>query len=168
MGLEGGEWVQIIDNITQFLGDDIQKSLRKGDKLKIAAATFSIYAYEALKNELQKIDSLEFIFTAPTFTPNEATDKFKKESREFYIPKNSREKSFYGTEFEIELKNKLTQRAVAKECAKWIRQKATFKSNKTSAPMQQFACIEKENSNNVYMPLGGFNTWCTYLFDKKY
>ena len=158
MGLEGGEWVQIIDNITQFLGDDIQKSLSKSDKLKIAAATFSIYAYEALKNELQKIDSLEFIFTAPTFTPNEATDKFKKESREFYIPKNSREKSFYGTEFEIELKNKLTQRAVAKECAKWIRQKATFKSNKTSAPMQQFACIEKENSNIVYMPLSGFTT----------
>ncbi len=158
MGLEGGEWVQIIDNITQFLGDDIQKSLSKSDKLKIAAATFSIYAYEALKNELQKIDSLEFIFTAPTFTPNEATDKFKKESREFFIPKNSREKSFYGTEFEIELKNKLTQRAVAKECAKWIRQKATFKSNKTSAPMQQFACIEKENSNIVYMPLSGFTT----------
>lgn len=148
--------MQIIDNVTSFLGDDIKKTLDKGDKLKIAAATFSIYAYEALKKEFQKIEALEFIFTSPTFIPNEAIDNIRKERREFYIPKSERERSFYGTEFEIQLKNKLTQRAIAKECAEWIKKKATFKSNKASAPMQQLACIEKPNKNIVYMPLNGF------------
>jgi hypothetical protein len=149
--------MQTIDNVSYLLGDDLKSSLQKGDRLKIAAATFSIYAYEALKKELKQIEELEFIFTSPTFVPDEAVDRIKKERREFYIPKNERERSFYGTEFEIQLRNKLTQRAIAKECAEWIRAKVAFRSNKTAAPMQQFACIEKPDSDAiVYMPLNGF------------
>lgn len=90
------------------------------------------------KSELSRIDSLQFIFTAPTFTPNGATDRLTKERREFFIPKARRESGLYGTEFEIQLRNKLTQRAVARECADWIRKKAKFRSNGTKAPMQQF------------------------------
>lgn len=148
--------MEIIDNISTLLGDDLKKTLTSKTKLKIAASCFSIYAYESLKKELEKVDSVEFIFTAPTFVPNEAIDNIKKERREFYIPKSEREKSFYGSEFEIQLKNKLTQRAIAKECAEWIGRKATFKSNKASAPMQQFACANKPDNNVVYMPLTGF------------
>ncbi len=126
-------------------------------KLKIAASCFSIYAYEALKGELEKIDSLEFIFTEPTFTPSKVTGKAQKERREFHIPKQERERSFYGSNFEIELKNKLTQKAIAKECADWIKRKAVFKSNNGTAPMQQFACLNnKDNSSAVYQPLQGF------------
>lgn len=43
-----------------------------------------------------------------------------------------REQNLYGTEFELRLRNELTQKAIAKECADWIRKKATFKSNKTN------------------------------------
>ena len=148
--------MEIIDNINQLLGDDLKQTIKSGAKLKIAASCFSIYAYEALKKELQKIDSLEFIFTSPTFVPNDVTDKLKKESREFHIPKASREKSFYGSEFEIQLKNKLTQRAIAKECADWMREKTSFRSNKTKSPMQQFASVVNQNSQTVYSPLSGF------------
>ncbi len=153
--------MEIIDNITQLLGDNLKETLTKDTKLKIAASTFSIYAYEALKKELEKIDSLEFVFTSPTFIPNEAIDNIKKERREFFIPKSERERSFYGSEFEIQLKNKLTQRAIAKECAEWIKRKATFRSNKAAAPMQQFACAQKDGEGKdgdsvVYMPLNGF------------
>ncbi len=153
--------MEIIDNITQLLGDNLKETLTKDTKLKIAASTFSIYAYEALKKELEKIDSLEFVFTSPTFIPNEAIDNIKKERREFFIPKSERERSFYGSEFEIQLKNKLTQRAIAKECAEWIKRKATFRSNKAAAPMQQFACAQKDSDGKdddsvVYMPLNGF------------
>ncbi|MDQ7060914.1 MAG: helicase-related protein [Sulfurimonas sp.] len=148
--------MEIIDNITKLLGDDFKDTLTSKTKLKIAASCFSIYAYESLKKELEKVDSVEFIFTSPTFVPNEAIDNIKKERREFFIPKSEREKSFYGSEFEIQLKNKLTQRAIAKECAQWIQRKATFKSNKVSAPMQQFACANKPDNNVVYMPLSGF------------
>lgn len=148
--------MEIIDNISKLLGDDLKRTLVPGAKLKIAASCFSIYAFEALKHELERVESLEFIFTSPTFVPNEATDSVKKERREFHIPKAEREKSFYGTEFEIQLKNKLTQRAIAKECAEWMRRKATFRSNRGKAPMQQFACTGANDSEAVYLPLHGF------------
>jgi ERCC4-related helicase len=148
--------MEIIDNVNVLLGDKLKASVAPGTKLRIAASCFSIYAYEALKQELESIDSLEFIFTAPTFVAREVTDRVKKERREYHIPKAERERSFYGTEFEIQLKNKLTQRAIAKECADWMRRKARFRSNRTRAPMQQFACVKATNSSTVYLPLHGF------------
>lgn len=148
--------MQILDNINALWGDDLKQAIQPGSKLKIAASCFSIYAYEALKKELEKVDSLEFIFTAPAFVPNEVTDKVAKERREFHIPKQQRERNLYGSEFEIQLKNKLTQRAIAKECADWIRRKASFRSNSTKAPMQQFACLNKGTESAAYMPLHGF------------
>lgn len=148
--------MKIIDNINSLLGDDLKASLAHGSKLKIAASCFSIYAYEALKSELSKVDSLEFIFTAPTFVPNEVTDKLRKERREFFIPKSNREHSLYGSEFEIQLRNKLTQRAIARECVSWIKKKATFRSNKSRAPMQQFMSVQNAEQKQVYMPLNGF------------
>jgi len=148
--------MKIIDNINSLLGDDLKASLRPKSRLKIAASCFSIYVYEALKTELAKIESLEFIFTAPTFVPNEVTDKLRKERREFFIPKADRERSLYGSEFEIQLRNKLTQRAIARECADWMRRKAIFRSNKTKSPMQQFACVQEGQQEIAYMPLHGF------------
>jgi superfamily II DNA or RNA helicase len=148
--------MQILNNITDLWGDDLKSELKPNTKLKIAASCFSIYAYEALKSELENIDSLEFIFTSTAFIANEVTDKVSKERREFHIPKKQRERDLYGSEFEIQLKNKLTQRAIAKECADWIRRKAIFCSNSTKSPMQQFACLSADDENVVYMPLHGF------------
>ncbi|MCP5453082.1 MAG: DEAD/DEAH box helicase family protein [Spirochaetaceae bacterium] len=148
--------MKIIDNINSLLGDDLKVSLKHRSKLKIAASCFSMYAYEALKSELSKLDSLEFIFTSPAFIPNEVTDRLKKERREFFIPKADRERSLYGSDFEIQLRNKLTQRAIARECANWMRKKASFRSNRTKAPMQQFACIQQGQEDVAYMPLHGF------------
>ena len=148
--------MQLLDNINNLLGDDLKKSLRPHARLMIAAASFSIYAYEALKEELESVDGVEFIFTAPTFVPEEATDGVRKVRREFHIPKEGRERSFYGTEFEIQLRNKLTQRAIARECADWLRRKATFRSNKGDAPMQQFAVVQTREPAAVYQPLHGF------------
>ena len=148
--------MNIIDNINSLLGDDLKGSIKAQAKIKIAASCFSIYAYEALKTELSKIESLEFIFTAPTFVPTEVTDKIRKERREFFIPKAHREHSLYGSEFEIQLRNKLTQRAIARECAKWMRDKATFRSNKTQSQMQQFLYIKNSEQELAYAPLQGF------------
>ncbi len=94
----------MLDNINRLLGDDLKKTIRPGSRLRIAASYFSIYAYEALKKELSGVDSLQFIFTAPTFVPNEVADRLKKERREFFIPKSQRENGLYGTEFEIQLR----------------------------------------------------------------
>ena len=148
--------MKLINNINDLFGDNLKQTLSSGSHLKIAASCFSIYAFDALKNELEKIESLEFIFTSPTFIPNNALDKLRKERREFYIPLAEREKSFYGSEFEIQLKNELTQKAIAKECAEWIQRKSTFKSNITDLPMQQFACVEGTSSDAAFVPLSGF------------
>ncbi|WP_249417594.1 hypothetical protein [Pusillimonas minor] len=148
--------MQLLDNINTLLGDDLKRVLRPGARLKVAASCFSMYAFEALKVELEKIEEFDFIFTEPTFVANEVTDKIRKERKEFHIPKLDRERSLYGSEFEIQLRNKLTQRAVAKECAEWIRRKAKFKSNRTKAPMQQFACVQAGGTDTAYMPLHGF------------
>ncbi|MEI7432503.1 MAG: SNF2-related protein, partial [Betaproteobacteria bacterium] len=146
----------IIDNINHLLGNDLKQTIRGGARLKIAASCFSIYAYEALKKELEKVHSLEFIFTAPAFLPELATDKLRKEHREFQIPKIERERSFCGSPFEIQLKNRLTQKAIARECADWIKRKAKFKSNRGKAPMQQFASVCNGDVGAVYLPLHGF------------
>ncbi len=142
--------MQIIDNINTVLKDDLQSSIKRGSKLSIAAACFSIYAYQELKTQLEKIDELRFIFTSPTFT----TEKTPKAQREFYIPRLSRERSLYGTEFEIKLRNELTQKAIAKECANWIRRKVTFKSNVTQEQMMGFINVDE----STYMPINGFST----------
>lgn len=148
--------MELIDNITHLLGDDLKATLKPDARLKIAASCFSMYAFEALKAELDKIEELRFIFTSPTFTASEVTDKLRKESKEFHIPKLDRERSLCGSEFEIHLRNKLTQRAIARECAEWIRRKARFKSNRTKAPMQQFAGVQAHGVDTAYMPLHGF------------
>ncbi|MGB3730360.1 helicase-related protein [Microbacterium sp.] len=148
--------MRIIDNLNELLGDDLKASIKPGSKVRIAASTFSIFAFEALKQELQSVDELEFIFTAPSFTTAKATDKPAPEKRQFFIPHDqARDAALYGTEFEIRLRNKLTQRAIARECAEWVRQKATFRSNHTGAPMQALATIDDDNA---YFPLQGFTT----------
>lgn len=146
----------LIDNINDLLGDDFRRTIAPRSKLKIAASCFSIYAFAELKEQLESIESLEFIFTSPTFVPDEVTDSVRKVRREFHIPKAERERSFYGSEFEIQLKNKLTQRAIARECADWMRRKAVFRSNRGKAPMQQFACVTDVEKPVVYAPLHGF------------
>ncbi len=142
--------MELIDNTLKTLRDDMAGEIKKGSKLSIAAACFSIYAFQELKEKLQDIDELRFIFTSPAFV----TEKAKKEKREFYIPRLNRERSLYGTEFEVKLKNELNQKAIAKECADWIRKKVTFKSNVTNENMMGFINLDDKN----YMPINGFTT----------
>lgn len=142
--------MQIIDNINKTVKDDLQAGIHKGSKMSVAAACFSIYAYQELKKQLDSIDELRFIFTSPTFV----TEKASKAQREFYIPRISRECSLYGTEFEVKLRNELTQKAIAKECADWIRRKVVFKSNVTQEQMMGFMTVDE----STYMPINGFTT----------
>lgn len=144
----------LIDNINTLLKDDLKQTIDKNSKVSVAAACFSMYAYRELKKELSNIDEFRFIFTSPTFI----TERAKKEKREFYIPQFDREQSLYGTEFEIKLRNEMTQKAIASECADWIRKKAKFKSNVTGENMMGFMTVSGEKEDVVYNPLTGFTT----------
>jgi len=150
--------LRIVDNITTLLGDDMKSELSGADRLSVAAAVFSIYAFDSLKAQLNEISEFRFIFTSPAFVANGSVDRMQKERRQFFIPKEASEESVSGNQFEIQLRNKMTQRAVARECADWIRRKARFKSNATSAPMQQFAHVAKHSLDTAYMPLSGFTS----------
>lgn len=145
---------RLLDNITQIVRDDMELTISRGSKVSIAAACFSMYAYKELKKQLESIDECRFIFTSPTFV----TEKTEKQKREFYIPRLNRESSLYGTEFEIKLRNELTQKAIAKECADWIRSKVTFKSNITGENMGGFVTVFDEQKQVVYLPMNGFTT----------
>lgn len=143
------------NNITERVIDDLkQLLLSDNSQISIAAASFSIYAYEALKEELEKVDCVNFIFTSPTFY----TDKSEKQKREFYIPKLNRERSLFGSDFEIRLRNQLTQRAIARECADWIRRKARFKTNITHGSMNSFLNVKTGDETYTYMPFNEFTT----------
>ena len=82
------DFPKVINNISELVIDDLKSRLSKNSVVSIAAASFSIYAFEALKKELEQIDELRFIFTSPTFIK----EKVKKEKREFFIPKFQRER----------------------------------------------------------------------------
>lgn len=144
--------METFNNITKVVRDDLEKRIKYGSKVSIAAACFSIYAYQALKNELEKCDEFRFIFTSPTFV----AEKTQKERREFYIPRLNREKSLYGTEFELRLRNELKQKAVARECAEWMRKKARFRTNTTHEGMNNFLVVDNPKETYTYIPINSF------------
>ena len=146
--------VRILDNINNTVRDDLRAEIKRGSRVSVAAACFSMYAYQELKKQLESVETFRFIFTSPTFVK----EKAEKQKREFYIPRLSRETSLYGTEFEIKLRNEMTQRAIAKECADWIRRKARFKSNTTGENMTGFVTLDAGSAQTAYMPVAGFTT----------
>lgn len=144
----------VFDNVTNRVVDDLKVAIRAGSKVDIAAASFSMYAYQLLKNELEQIDELNFLFTGEVFTNETAP----RESREFYIPRLNAERSLYGTDFEIKLRNELNQQAIAKECAEWIRSKVTFKSNVSGEHMTPFMAVRSNQDEAAYVPFSHFTT----------
>lgn len=146
--------LKLIDNVNFRVRDDLAETITPKSKMRIAAATFSIYAYRELKKQLESCDELRFLFTSPTFV----ADKTPKERQEFYIPRLDREKSLYGTEFEIRLRNELTQKAIAKECAEWIKRKVRFKSNTTNKVVPGFLNVSSEAGQYTYLPVYEFTT----------
>lgn len=150
--------MELIDNKSKLLGDDLQKEITKGAKLRMVASYFSIYAFEALRDELSEIEELQFIFPSPTFVNKGIKDNIKKEKREYYIPQRMMEHSLYGTEFEIRLRNQLTQKVIARECAEWIKAKVKFKSNITENELQNFIYLEDDEKRLTYTPIKGFTS----------
>lgn len=119
------------------LRDDLLWTIKRRSKLRVAAACFSMNAFEILKSALTQIDELHFLFTSPTFT----STKEEASRREFFIPRRNREQSLYGTEFELKLRNELMQKAIARECAEWIKQKVRFKSVVSNAQRQENSIV---------------------------
>ena len=147
--------MQTFDNVQHKLGEDLKETLKPRSKVSIAASVFSIYAFEALQKELSSIEELRFIFTSPTFIE----ENLVKQSREFYIPHIVREAELCGGEFELRLRNQLNQRAIAQECAEWVKAKVHFKTNRNAvARVPDLLHVESPASeSSLYRGFGEFN-----------
>ena len=143
--------MKLIDNLSEKLVDDLRVTMQRDSRISIAAACFSVYAYEELKAQLENIDELRFLFTSPTFLQ----EKTAKARRGVYIPRRNREKALHGSEFEIRLRNDFSQKAISRECADWIRRKVCFKSNQTAEVIPNFMTIDSAEPV-TYAPVNGF------------
>lgn len=115
--------MKLIDNVNEILKDDLKKELNRGTKLSIVAASFSIFAFKELKDELAQVSELDFIFNEDEYSGDNVA---------------AEEADLYGSEFEARLRNDMMQQKLAKECADWIRERVHFKANISGAEMPGF------------------------------
>ncbi len=146
---------KIFDNKTEKVGDALKKDIGLNSKVDVAAAIFSMYGFNSLRKELSKIDKLRFIFTDPTFIE---IDKDKKERKQFEINSNFRERAISGSDFEINLKNEMKGRIVAKECKEWIQKKVQFKSNLGGNFIQPHISINNPATKTVFTGVHEFSS----------
>lgn len=124
--------MQLLDNKVQGrVVDKLRENIKSGTKLSIISAYFTIYAYEELRKELEKIESLRLLFSEPTFVKNK-----KDINREFKLS-GSYERGLAGDRYEMKLKNELKQSEIAKECANWIREKVEVRAYDEEYPLPQ-------------------------------
>ena len=147
--------IKHFNNKTNKVGDDLKATIENGSKISIAAAIFSIYGFESLKKELKNIEELRFIFTDPTFIE---MDKKNRQKKMFEILANDRKKSIGGSRFEINLKNELKGKSIAKECRKWIEEKVTFKTNAKNGFIQPQFIIKNSDNNYAYSGINEFSS----------
>ena len=117
--------IKLVDNkgdntIIQTLKDEV----KKGSKIAVASAYFSIYAFEELKKELSRAKEFQFLYTQPTFYDHE-----QDQNHQYKLKKNNKnDPTFEGNDFELPLRNKMISKSIALEVAKWIGEKAQFKT----------------------------------------
>jgi len=130
-----------------IVGDALKPYFKKNAKVAIMSSYFTIYAFEALKKELMKVEEVRFLFIDPTFT----SERYTKGTTD--SDKKDREKKLSGSELEIKMRNELTQAKIAKECADWISSKAKMKS--LTSPLTQNRLIHIENKDGSSVAIQG-------------
>lgn len=100
----------IIDNKQAgIVGDVLKNNIKKGSKISIAAAHFTLYAFAELKNELSNVDEFRFVFTEP------------------FLDENNN-KRIYGVKEEQNYRSELTQSYIAQKVVNWLKKKAKIKT----------------------------------------
>lgn len=155
--------MHIFNNTTDKVGDDLKQTITQWSKIRLAAAIFSMYWFTALHKELSSIDTLHFLFTEPLFV---STDMPPKQQKFFELQSHQRQKSLSWSSLEINLKNKLTGKAIAKECRQRIEKKVRFKSSLSHGRVQPLLTISNKGQDTLYTGINEFSTaWLGYEKD---
>ncbi len=115
------------------VGDVVRDCLRRDSKLSILSGLFSIYAFEALKKELSKVDSVRLLFSRALPDENDQSQPAA---------------SLTGNQFERRFRNQLTGQTIARECADWLEKKADVKAALTPQIVSQ-NLLHIENSDST-------------------
>jgi len=99
------------------VGDFLKQAISNNSDVSIVSAYFTIYAYSHLKNNLDNINRLQFLFGEPTFIKSMDPDKV-----------NTRDFKIEDDKIVIPIENRLTQKTIAKECSEWIQKKTEIRS----------------------------------------
>lgn len=136
-----------IDNNSEIIGDILRENIEKGARISILTAYFTIYAFDKLRKELEGVEKVKFLLTNPLVI-GDAPRNFK---REYEVKQKESIEDISGSEWEIQLRNKLNQTAIARECAKWIERKADIKCLKeeTGRVDSRFICIENKDQSTL-------------------
>src|SRR5216683_7002618 len=98
-----------------LVADFLKAKIHSGSRLSVVSAYFTIYAYDALREHLDQIDHLDFLFGEPRFITSLDPDKTEK-------------KAFILDGSGLQLANRLEQKRVARDCAAWIQKKVDIRS----------------------------------------
>ena len=139
--------MEILDNTEgKRLVDALRANLDDEAKLLIISAHFSLFAFGELREELERLDSVRFLFSEPTFIQDMG---WVAGAPEFDIARRAqgeREKALADSSLELTLRHKLSQRALARACASWLRGKVTFRSVQREHMLQLTPSYIVENS----------------------
>lgn len=126
----------LIDNVTTKVVDIFVDKIEQGDEISILTGLFSIYAYNHLKDSLNEIELARILFSQA-----KGLDAFDSES-----PFGT----LNGTSAENKYRNKLTQKAVARDFANWIESKTSIKLvQQPGAVHQHIINIKNPSSNSI-------------------
>ena len=133
----------LLDNVTTKVSDTLLDMIQANDKLSVMTGLFSIYAFEHLKDSLNKLDSARLLFSqAKGFDALEITSPFG---------------SLNGSELENKFRNQLNQKAVAKDFACWLEEKASVRLVKQAGAVNQHISHVSSSSNSIAISGAQFN-----------
>lgn len=139
--------MEILDNTEgKRLVDSLRANLDDEAKLSIISAHFSLFAFGELREELERLDSVRFLFSEPTFIQDMGRVAGAPEFDIARRAQGEREKALADSTLELTLRNKLSQRALARACASWLREKVTFRSVQREHMLQLTPSYIVENS----------------------
>lgn len=117
------------------VGDELRKHLSNGAKLSVMSGLFSIYGFEALKKELKSVDGARFLLF-PSSSNDNGDDVVTFPMLE-------------GDDFELRFKNQLNQMQIAKECSKWLAEKAEVRTARSPQSFGQNLMLANRADGNA-------------------